>query len=107
MLESIYYAISWVCRRACAHCYDERFRPYPDAEVQALTEKSRTVSAQVVANLPQTLMVTDTEDQQEDGSFRRRPGRVILSGGEVLLEPVRTRVLYPLLEMLESRYRDR
>jgi hypothetical protein len=105
MLESIYYAISWVCRHACPHCYDERFRPYPEAEVQVLTEKSLAVCAQVVANLPQTLMVTDLEDQQEDGSFRRRPGRIILSGGEVLLEPVRTRVLYPLLEMLASRYR--
>ena len=48
MLESIYYAISWVCRRACPHCYDERFRPYPDPDVQTLTEKSRAVSAQVV-----------------------------------------------------------
>jgi hypothetical protein len=75
--------------------------------VRALTEKSSAVFAQIVGNLPQTLMVTDLEDQQDDGSFRRKPGRIILSGGEVLLEPVRTRVLYPLLEMLESRYRDR
>jgi Iron-sulfur cluster-binding domain len=105
MLESIYYAISWVCRRACPHCYDERFRPYPEPEAHALSEKSRAVSAQVVGNLPQALMITDLEDQQDDGSFGRRPGRIILSGGEVLLEPVRTRVLYPLLEMLECRYR--
>ncbi|MCU0586338.1 MAG: hypothetical protein MUC46_09790, partial [Desulfobacterales bacterium] len=107
MLESIYYAISWVCRRACPHCYDERFTPYPPLEAASLTEQSRTVYPQVVRSLPETMIYTDLEDQTEDGTFRKKPGRIILSGGEVLLEPARTLVLYPLLELLNDRYRER
>jgi hypothetical protein len=107
VLESIYYVISWVCRRACPHCYDERFRPYPDKEAARLAEASQRVFPQVVRHLPETMRYADLEDQLDDGTFRRKPGRIILSGGEVLLEPTRTRVLYPLLEMLNDRYRDR
>ena len=107
MLESIYYVISWVCRRACPHCYDERFRPYPDEEADRLAQASQTVFPQVVRHLPETMLYVDLEDQQDDGAFRRKPGRIIVSGGEVLLDPTRTRVLYPLLEMLHERYRDR
>jgi hypothetical protein len=106
MLESIYYAISWVCRRACPHCYDERFKPYPPLEAASLTEQSRTVYPQVVRSLPETMIYTDLEDQTEDGTFRKKPGRIILSGGEVLLEPARTLVLYPLLELLYERYHE-
>lgn len=107
MLESIYYVLSWVCRRACAHCYDARFRPYPEPEAARLAEESRAAFPQVVRHLPETMLYTDLEDQQDDGTFRQKPGRIILSGGEVLLEPVRTRVLYPLLEVLHDRYRGR
>jgi len=107
VFESIYYVLSWVCRRACAHCYDERFRPYPEPEAARLAEESRAVFPQVVRHLPETMLYTDLEDQQDDGTFRQKPGRIILSGGEVLLEPVRTRVLYPLLEVLHDRYRGR
>ncbi|HSV93227.1 MAG TPA: radical SAM protein [Desulfobacterales bacterium] len=106
MLESIYYSISWVCRRACPHCYDERFKPYPPPEAARLTDLGRAVFPRVVGHLPETMRYTDLEDQQPDGGFRRKAGRIVLSGGEVLLEPVRTRVLHPLLEMLSDRYRD-
>ena len=105
MLESIYYSISWVCRRACPHCYDERFRPYPPSEAARLVEQSRAVFPEVVRHLPETMIYADLEEQLPDGDFRRKPGRIVLSGGEVLLEPARTRVLYPLLEMLGDRYR--
>ncbi len=105
MLESIYYAISWVCRRACRHCYDDRFKAYPPLEAASLTEQSRAVYPQVVRSLPETMIYTDLEDQLEDGTFRKKPGRIILSGGEVLMEPTRTHLLYPLLDMLNDRYR--
>ena len=90
VLESIYYVISWVCRRACPHCYDERFRPYPDEEADRLAQASQTVFPRVVRHLPETMLYTDLEDQQDDGTFRRKPGRIIVSGGEVLLDPTRT-----------------
>ncbi len=33
-------------------------------------------------------------------------GRIILPGGEVLFDPVRTHVTYPVIERLVARYRD-
>ena len=35
-MESIYYVISWLCHRRCAHCYDTRFRPYVRDERDAV-----------------------------------------------------------------------
>lgn len=104
MLESIYYVITWACRRACAHCYDERFRPYPAAELGELTRRSRDSFPKIIDHFPETLVYTDLEDQVEDGTFGLKCGRIVISGGEVLLEPVRTKVLYPLMEALHSRY---
>jgi hypothetical protein len=104
MLESIYYAVTWACRRACAHCYDERFRNYTPLELEALLEREEQVFPRVVRNLPESLRYTDLEDQRQDGDFPQKHGRIILSGGEVLIEPVRRRLLYPLLESLQERY---
>ena len=38
------------------------------------------------------------------GNAREKRGRIILAGGEILLEPVRETVLYPALDQLRSRY---
>lgn len=104
MLESIYYVISRACRYACPHCYDDRFRPYAGRELDDITARSKAAFPTIVDNLPESMLYTDLEDQREDGSFGRKVGRIILSGGEVLLDPVRTEVLYPLLEALTARY---
>jgi MoaA/NifB/PqqE/SkfB family radical SAM enzyme len=104
MLESIYYVISWACRRACPHCYDTRFRPYSGSELEAITSRSQSAFPAIVSHLPESMVYTDLEDQREDGSFASKVGRIILSGGEVLLDPVRTEVLYPLLDALTERY---
>ncbi|MCU0574830.1 MAG: radical SAM protein, partial [Syntrophobacteraceae bacterium] len=105
MLESIYYVISWACRRACPHCYDERFRPYSGGELEAITSRSKAAFPAIVSHLPETMVYTDLEDQREDGSLAPKVGRIVLSGGEVLLDPVRTEVLYPLLGTLTERYK--
>jgi hypothetical protein len=41
------------------------------------------------------------------GNFREKTGRVILAGGEILLDPVREPVLYPAIDLLHEKYRDR
>ena len=74
MLESIYYVISWVCRRACPHCYDERFKPYPEPDAARLAEQSRAVFPQVVRHLPETMGYTDLEAVMV--SARKPPIRV-------------------------------
>lgn len=104
MLESIYWAISWACNRACPHCYDERFRPYPAAERARLTAAAWETARRVLRHLPESLEICDFEGEDDRGEFRKRTGRIILSGGEVLLEPTRRLLLYPLLERLQERY---
>jgi MoaA/NifB/PqqE/SkfB family radical SAM enzyme len=39
-----------------------------------------------------------------EGGYAQKTGRIILAGGEVLLDPVRERVLYPVMERLEEKY---
>ncbi|MEJ5359121.1 MAG: radical SAM protein [Desulfobacterales bacterium] len=104
MLESIYWAITWACNRTCPHCYDERFRPYPAGEGERLTAAARETARRVVRHLPESLEFRDLEGEDDRGEFRTRTGRIILSGGEVLLEPTRRLLLYPLLERLRERY---
>lgn len=82
-MDSIYYVITWLCHRTCEHCYDHRFRPYPNGAPE------HTDPEPIIANFPAEL------------------GKVILAGGEVLLEPVREPVLYPALDLLYAKYGGR
>ena len=99
MVQSIYYVISWLCHRSCPHCYEDRFRPYYGAERERVAAESRTNFAPIIANLPESMKYSD---RSAGGSAKT--GTIILSGGEVLLEPIRQPVLYPALEMLWARY---
>ena len=84
-MESIYYVLCWHCHRRCKHCYEERFRPYVRDELEAVVAEAVRNAPRIIANLPARLSYV--EDGQE------RAGRIILSGGDVLTEPVRERVL--------------
>ena len=97
-MESIYFVLTWLCHRRCRHCYDDRFRPYVRDELQQVVEQSQTNVPRIIDHLPESMMVTDP-------AGAKVKGRIIVSGGEVLLEPVRKSVLYPALEQIGSRYR--
>lgn len=101
MLESLYYVLTWACNRRCSHCYDERFRPYSAAELAAMLDHQERAMRRVVQNLPQRLGVTDGSGAQGLQLLR---SRIILSGGEPLLPEVRSRLLFPALELLRQRY---
>lgn len=105
MLESIYYVISWACTRACPHCYDDRFRPYDSDQLNAQITRAESSFPLIIDNFPETMEYVDLEQQLPDGSFAHKIGRIILSGGEVLLDPVRTNILYPVLTRINERYR--
>lgn len=104
-MESIYYVICWACHRKCRHCYDERFRPYVRGELDHVVEQAKSCSPKIVDNLPERMTYLDLSDPLPRGGYREKTGRIILSGGEVLVEPVREMVLYPLLERLSEKYR--
>jgi|GEM_PF-110306 len=101
-MESIYYVVTFLCHRQCPHCYEDRFRPYQGGELGRVVAESRSNFRRIIDNFPERMTYLDLADNR-----REKRGRVILAGGEVLLEPVRETVLYPALEQLRARYRDR
>lgn len=107
LMESIYYVMSWLCHRQCEHCYEERFRPYHGAELEAVVTEARENFPRIIAHLPKRMTYLDLADVDQTGNFREKRGTVILAGGEVLLDPVREPVLYPALRMLHEQYGSR
>lgn len=107
MLESIYYVLTRACNRACRHCYDEGFRPYAPAEEAAMLHEQAALMPRIIANLPETLTFYDTDEQLPGGGFPEKHGRIILSGGEVLLPRVREKLLFPALKLLHDKYYGR
>lgn len=102
-MESIYYVLSWLCHRRCAHCYDARFRPYVRTARDEVVGEALGAHAAIVSNLPARMTF---RDPFSDDPENEHVGRIILSGGEVLLDPIREPVLYPVLDLLREKYRD-
>lgn len=103
-MESIYYVLCWACHRRCAHCYEERFRPYVRDALDAVVREAQTNAPRIIANLPESMLYRDLGAVDADGSPMVKQGRIILAGGDVLVDPVRERVLYPTLTALRARY---
>ncbi|MFN7918803.1 MAG: SPASM domain-containing protein [Bryobacteraceae bacterium] len=101
-MESIYWVLSWLCHRTCEHCYEDRFRPYYGDDLRRVVDQSRANFARVIENLPDRMTYLDLDD-----NLAEKTGRIILAGGEVLLEPVRETVLYPALDALRAKYGSR
>jgi sulfatase maturation enzyme AslB (radical SAM superfamily) len=98
-MESIYYVMTWLCHRTCAHCYEERFHPYYGDDLERVVAESRTNAPRIIANLPDRMTYADRADGGVD-----KPGSVILAGGEILLDAVREPVLYPAIRQLRQKY---
>jgi len=103
-VESIYYVMCWACHRKCRHCYEERFRPYVRGELEGVVQEAERNFPRIVANFPQRHTYLDQDEPRADGSFAEKTGRIILSGGESLLDPVRERVTYRVIEALGEKY---
>jgi hypothetical protein len=106
-MESIYYVMAWACHRRCRHCYEGRFRPYVRGALEGVLAEAERNFPRIVDHFPERMTYLDLGAQAADGDAPERTGRVILSGGESLLEAVRHRVTYPVVERLVARYRGR
>jgi hypothetical protein len=104
-MESIYYVMAWACHRKCRHCYEDRFRPYVRGELDAVVAEAEANFPRIIANLPERMTYLDHENPNPDGSVPERTGRIILSGGEALLDAVRERITYRVIEALAAKYR--
>jgi len=105
-MESIYYVLCWHCHRRCKHCYESRFHPYVRDELESVVSEAEDNAPRIVDHLPERMTYLDRNEVDEHGRYVEKTGRIIISGGEVLTDPVRERVLYPTLERLYERYRD-
>lgn len=103
-MESIYYVMAWACHRRCKHCYEERFRPYVRGALDAVVSEAEHNYTKIIDNFPETMRYIDLDDPQPDGSYPEKIGRIVLSGGEALMDPVRQAVTYRVIERLRARY---
>lgn len=104
-MESIYYVLTDLCHRRCPHCYEDRFRPYHGADLERVVGESVRNHERIIAHLPERMTWLDLNDcDAETGQPRPKTGRVVLSGGEVLHEAVREKVLYQALDLLHRKY---
>ena len=104
-MESLYFVLSWLCHRTCEHCYEDRFHPYHGEELKRVVNQSRQNVPIIIDHLPDRMSYADRNDRDSSGKPHEKTGRIILSGGEILLEPIREPVLYPALQKLHDRYR--
>jgi hypothetical protein len=113
-VESIYYVICYLCHRTCTHCYEDRFRPYHGDELQEVVAQSIAAFPKIIANLPDRTTYREwsqTDQGAQAGPDTRHPssrehrGRIILAGGEVLLDAVREPVLYPAIQQIHQKYK--
>ena len=98
-MESLYYVMAWACHRRCVHCYEEKFRPYTRGALEAVVAEAEANFPRIIANLPERMTY------RHEGV--EKTGRIVLSGGEVLLDAVRERVTYKVIEGLAAKYRDK
>jgi hypothetical protein len=100
-MESIYYVMTFLCHRRCPHCYEDRFRPYYGAELNRVVAETRANYPRIIENFPDRMTYFDITD-----GLRERTGRIILAGGEILLDPVRESALYPALAQIYDKYKN-
>lgn len=102
-MESIYYVMAWACHRRCKHCYEDRFRPYVREALDGVVAEAVRNFPRIVDHLPERMTYIDLAEGP--GQHTEKVGRIILSGGEALLDAVRETVTYPVIERLQARYR--
>ena len=103
-MESLYYVMAWACHRKCRHCYEDRFRPYVRAELQGVVAEAERNFPRIVDNFPARFTYRDLDSPLPDGTLPEKTGRIILSGGECLLDPVRERITYKVIDRLRQKY---
>ncbi len=73
-------------------------------DMDARIAESKSAFPNIIKNLPDTLRYLDPDFPDAEGKPTERIGRIVLAGGEVLVNPVREEVFYPVLEQLSEKY---
>jgi hypothetical protein len=96
--------MAWACHRRCRHCYEDRFRPYVRDELAHVVAEAQASFPRIIDHFPERMRYRDLDDPAPDGSLPEKTGRVIISGGESLLDATRETVTYPVVRRLMARY---
>ncbi len=89
------------------HCYDTRFRPYLRDGLKAVVGEGVDNYRRIVANLPDSMIYRDPAKPDAAGNPSERIGRIIMAGGELLIDPVREALFYPALDAVREKYGTR
>jgi hypothetical protein len=106
-MEAIYWVLTFACHRRCAHCYDDRFRPYVRDGLTKVVDEGRAAFRAIIDNLPENMSYLDPRTPLPDGAPARRRTLLVMAGGELLLDGVRETLFYPALEAISTRWGDR
>lgn len=99
-MQAIYWVLTLACHRKCAHCYDDRFRPYVRNALTRVVDEGRLAYPAILRNLP------DDMTWQNEATGKREPTLLVLAGGELLIDGVREELFYPVLEAIRERWGD-
>lgn len=97
-MQSLYWVLTWACHRKCAHCYDDRFRPYVREGLARVVKEGAGAYAKILANLPDDMTWADK------GAGRRERTLLVMAGGELLIDGVREELFYPVLRAIRERW---
>ena len=103
-MEAIYWVLTWACHRRCAHCYDDRFRPYVRDALAKVVGEGQAAYREIIANLPDDMSYIDSRATRADGSPTRKRTLLVMAGGELLIDGVREELFYPALDAIKARW---
>lgn len=96
-MQAVYWVLTFACHRRCAHCYDDRFRPYVRDGLQRVVGEGVAAYRAIIANLPDAMRW-----RRPDGAHEKT--LLVLAGGELLIDGVRETLFYPALEAVAARW---
>lgn len=96
-MQAIYWVLTFACHRRCAHCYDDRFRPYLREGFSRVVGEGRAAYEAIIANLPDDMTWAD-------GKGGREKTLLVMAGGELLIDGVREELFYPALKRISERW---
>ena len=97
-MQSLYWVLTWACHRRCAHCYDDRFRPYVREELAGVVGEGQQNFQKIINNLPDDLTWLNGETGNRERTL------LVMAGGELLIEAVREPLFYPAMRALQEKY---
>ncbi len=96
-MQAIYWVLTFACHRRCAHCYDDRFRPYVRDGLSRVVGEGQAAYQAILDHLPDDMTWAD-------GKGGREKTLLVLAGGELLIDGVREELFYPALGAIRARW---